>query len=144
MTKDEVDQIKQVFDLFDPLHTGTLSESEVGAAMRALGVDMEESEAKKLSKSKSLSFENFFELANKQMSERDPVADMKKAFSLYDTEGTGRITVKELRKVAKQLGEQVDDAVLEAMIRQAATTEDQDYVDVDEFVGVMQRAGLVL
>lgn len=37
--------------------------------------------------------------------ERDPIEETLKAFRLFDTEGKGKISLTDLKRVAKELGE---------------------------------------
>lgn len=47
-----------------------------------------------------------------KMKERDPVEEMKKAFRLFLDEEGEKITLKHLKKVAKDLGETMTDEEL--------------------------------
>ncbi|GIQ92577.1 hypothetical protein KIPB_016426, partial [Kipferlia bialata] len=52
-----------------------------------------------------IGFEDFLEIMTAKIATRDPMDEMLRAFRLFDDDGTGRISLKNLRRVAKELGE---------------------------------------
>lgn len=44
--------------------------------------------------------------------DRDPRHDLLRAFQLFDDDGTGRISLKNLKRVAKELGENLGEEEL--------------------------------
>ena len=51
-----------------------------------------------------IDFEEFIRLMTARISEKDSRDDVRKVFNLFDDEKTGYISIKNLRRVAKELG----------------------------------------
>ena len=107
-----------------------ISYRELKVALRALGFDVKKKDVLALLKEHDkdetcqLRPEEFEEIMTNKMLDRDPDEEAVRAFQLFDIDGTGRITLKSLRRISKQLGESIDDAELADMIDEFDTDQE--------------------
>jgi len=73
-----------------------------------------------------------------RMSGKDSKDDIEKIFRLFDDERTGALSIKNLKRVAKELGETMNDDELTEMI-QRADTDNDGLVDFEDFYHIMTK-----
>ena len=64
--------------------------------------------------------------------------DLLQCFNLFDDDQTGHITLRNLKRVAKELGETMSDAELMEMIERADTDGDGE-ISPEEFYAIMTK-----
>ena len=69
-------------------------------------------------------------------SDKDSREDIQKVFNLFDDDQSGKITLKNLKRVARELGETMTDAELLEMIERADTDKDGE-ISPEEFYAIM-------
>ena len=57
----------------------------------------------------AIDFEEFLDMMTARMSDKDSKEDIRKVFKLFDDDKTDSITLTNLRRVARELGETMDD-----------------------------------
>merc|ERR1711959_13647 len=72
---------------------------------------------------------------------RDPKDEILKAFRLFDDDETGKISFKNLKRVAKELGERMTYEELQEMIDEADRDGDGE-VNEEEFLRIMKKTNL--
>ncbi len=72
---------------------------------------------------------------------RDPVEEILKAFKLFDEDNTGKISLWNLKRVARELGENLSDDELQAMIDEFDKDQDGE-ISEQEFLNIMKQTGI--
>ena len=74
-------------------------------------------------------------------SEKDSKEEILKAFKLFDDDETGKISFRNLKRVAKELGENMTDEELAEMIEEADRDGDGE-INEEEFLRIMKKTSL--
>ncbi|KAG6380697.1 hypothetical protein JVT61DRAFT_5074 [Boletus reticuloceps] len=115
LTDEQKQEIKEAFELFDTDKDGSLDYHELKVAMRALGFDMKKAEVLKILRDHDKSghglmeFEDFAKIMSERILARDPMEEIRRAFQLFDDDNTGKISLRNLRRVAKEIGDRLED-----------------------------------
>ena len=72
---------------------------------------------------------------------QDSREEILKAFRLFDDDETGKISFRNLKRVAKELGENMTDEELQEMIDEADRDGDGE-INEDEFLRIMKKTSL--
>jgi centrin-3 len=72
---------------------------------------------------------------------RDPEEEIRKAFRLFDEDGSGKISVKNLKRVARELGETLSEDELAAMIEEFDKDGD-GLINEEEFTYIMRQTSV--
>ncbi|KAL9097142.1 MAG: hypothetical protein Q9165_000569 [Trypethelium subeluteriae] len=163
LSEEQREEIEQAFGLFDLDRDKHIDYHELKVAMKALGFDLPKSEilsilqthgisannskaAGKVAAGSSAAFagtttrlllpqESFETLMASRILARDPRDEVLRAFELFDEGGKGKITHQDLRRVARELGEGLQEEELRAMIDEFDMDGD-GAIDRDEFLSI--------
>ncbi|KAL9716674.1 Calcium-binding component of the spindle pole body (SPB) half-bridge [Leucoagaricus gongylophorus] len=144
ISEEQKQEIKEAFELFDADKDGLLDYHELKVAMRALGFDLKKAEVLKLLRDSEkgkdyqgmMDYDDFLRIMTERILARDPMEEIKRAFQLFDDDNTGKITLRNLRRVAKQFGDRLEDEELQAMIDEFDLDQDGE-INEQEFFAIM-------
>uniref|UniRef100_F6SRL1 Centrin 3 n=1 Tax=Equus caballus TaxID=9796 RepID=F6SRL1_HORSE len=142
LSEEQKQEIKDAFELFDTDKDEAIDYHELKVAMRALGFDVKKADVLKILKdydreaTGKITFEDFNEVVTDWILERDPHEEILKAFKLFDDDDSGKISLRNLRRVARELGENMSDEELRAMIEEFDKDGDGE-INQEEFIAIM-------
>merc|ERR1712159_979368 len=147
LTEEQKQEIREAFDLFDTDGSGCIDAKELKVAMRALGFEPKKDEIRKMiadidkDGDGTIDYDEFMMMMTAKMAEKDSREEICKAFRLFDDDETGKITFKNIKRVAKELGENMTDEELQEMIDEADRDGDGE-INEEEFLRIMKKTSL--
>ena len=85
-----------------------------------------------------IDFDEFLDLMTSRLAGSDTKEDIMKIFELFDDDKTGYISLQNLKRVARELGENMDEAQLLEMIERADSDGDGQ-ISPEDFYNIMTR-----
>lgn len=151
LTNDQLDEIREAFSLFDSDNRGVIDIRELRASLRALGFDVKKEDIVNLlhnigknindnttANDIKITIDDFISICQPLMSTRDTQSEIEKIFKLFDTDNTGYITYRSLKRVVSELGENLSDNDIQEMIDQADRS-GQGKINLQDFTRIMKK-----
>lgn len=160
LSEDQRDEVDQAFDLFDLDKDKRIDYHELKVAMKALGFEVPKSEILSILQTYGtsaaagqqggqqqqqqqgyqhtkllLGLKEFRGLVAARILARDPREEILRAFELFDEGQKGKISLQDLERVARELGEGLQHEELVAMIEEFDLDGD-GFIDREEFLGI--------
>mmetsp|Transcript_29296 Transcript_29296/g.32542 ORF Transcript_29296/g.32542 Transcript_29296/m.32542 type:complete len:151 (+) Transcript_29296:91-543(+) len=142
LSKEQIEELKEAFALFDQDGNGMISKEELGKVMKSLGQEPTSEQLDQMinevdkDNSGTIEFDEFLQLMAKQMTKGDLQDELREAFKAFDQNGDGKISKAELKKVMEGLGENLSDQDISDMIDEADHDGDGE-INYEEFVAMM-------
>lgn len=145
LNDDQMNLLREAFDLFDMEKTGKIDYHELKLTMKAFGFQIKKAELLNLIKSidndmtdGKITFDEYIEIMTNKFSERNPRDEAIMAFDLFDEEKKGKINLKNLKKAVKEINENLTENELKAIIEEF----DQDsdgYITKEDFLKILDE-----
>jgi len=144
LTEDEIEEIREAFNLFDTDGSGTIDPKELRAAMQSLGFETKNPTIYSMiadldAYGSAIDFDQFLEAITAKLGDKESREGINKIFDLFDDEHRGSISVANLRRVAKELGETMTTEELQEMLERAASN-GQEITREDFYVIMTKKA----
>ncbi len=141
LTSDEIDELQEAFNLFDTDGSGTIDASELREAMEKLGYKQKNRMVYQMIenlKHKEITFDMFLDMMTAKISDSDSKEEILKVFRLFDDDESGNITLADLQRIARELGENMSPPELKEMIDRADLDGD-GVISFEEFFNLMTK-----
>ena len=147
LSGEEIDEIHQAFELFDTNGTGMIDPKELKAAMQSLGFDTKnptiyeliaDLDTPEAEKNGGIDFNTFIDSINAKLGDKESRDGIQRIFELFiDDPNETTITLNSLKKIARELGENMSNEELKDMLERASQNGTE--LTFEEFYEIMTK-----
>ena len=129
LQEERIKLMKEVLDLYDPNNEGFVKSKDIAKILRAMGRTLEKDDEQNFvlaadpDNTGNISKENFLATAEAMFSlPKENVNELLEAFKVFDINNTGKISVKNFKKILVDIGQGFNEEEADNIIK---------YIDVD-------------
>ena len=144
LTEMEIALYKEAFQIFDKHSEGYISSNELGTIMSSLGFNISDEDLNEITNiydndqnNNMIDFISFLGIISKKKENIYKEEDLIDAFRIFDKEGNGKISSKELRYVMMSSGEDFNENYIKELINQSCFEHDDEFIDYKKFVKLL-------
>merc|ERR1712187_641484 len=144
LSVDEVEEMKEAFDLFDNDSSGAISVNELTSAMKSLGFDVKHAVRDNMvadldaDGSGEIEFGEFLDVMTAKITDKNTKEEIDRVLKLFDKDGNGTLEADDLSRVCKELGEDMSEEDVREVI-QRADLDGDGVVGLDDFYNVLTK-----
>ena len=141
---DTLHELRRIYATLDPDRSGAITSDDLTQVFQEIGQQSAEEEIRNLMKNVdlnddgSITFHEFLSLYKKLADIKAEEQKYREAFRICDCDDSGYITIDELKQIMTQVGENLDDSQLNALIQEVDINKD-NRLDFEEFIVLMKK-----
>ena len=143
LTEMEIALYKEAFQIFDKHSEGYISTKELGSILSSLGFNISDEDLNEIiniydndENNNLIDFISFLEIISKKKENIYKEEDLIDAFRIFDKEGNGKISSKELRYVIMSSGEDFNENYIKELINESSVDHDE-FIDYHKFIKLL-------
>ena len=123
---------------------GEIDAREFKAVLKAMDFEAHKPDIKRMFEevnkgmTQTINFEEFVRIMVPRMPDQNSREEVLKTFKLFDIDGTGKIALKDLKRIVTEIGENIPDEELRDMFEEADKNKD-GYIDFEDFFKIMKK-----
>ena len=153
LSEEQLLEVKEAFNVFDSEQSGGLDARELKAALSALNIKISKDEIRQIYSEfgkdirDKVSQDEFFEIVTPRLPDRHTKDYIKmvliiinQIFKYFDLDNNEKISVRNLKKIAQEIGENLSDEELKEIMDEADRDAD-GFIGFDDFYRIMKKRG---
>ena len=146
LTDEQLLEVKEAFNVFDSEQCGGLDARELKAALSALNVKISKDEIRQIYAEfgkdikEKINQEEFIELVTPRLPDRHTKDYIKMIFKYFDLDNNDKISIRNLKKIAQEIGENLSDEELKEILEEADKDND-GFIGFEDFYRIMKKRG---
>ncbi|MBD3254165.1 MAG: hypothetical protein GF383_03690 [Candidatus Lokiarchaeota archaeon] len=141
---DELHKMRRLFSMCDKDGSGAITLNELSSVLKELGYNYSNEKLKQMVQDvdknfdDQITFHEFMQLYKKQILFTEKEEKIRAAFEIIDSDKSGFVTFEELQKVMHEVGGNLSNEELYAMIEEADVNKDAK-ISFEEFIQLMRK-----